>query len=130
MLSRTLTITIHRSPEDVYAFVSNPENFAKFVAFVRSVRRERGEWILDTDVGQLTLRFAVANELGVLDHTVTLPSGEKVLNPMRVIPNGEGSEVIFSVFQRAGVSAEQFAADAKAVEADLKTLKTLLERKS
>ena len=128
MLSRTLTITIDRPPGEVYAFVSNPENFSKFVAFVRSVRFVSGQWVLDTENGPMTLRFVAHNDLGVLDHTVTLPSGQQIVNPMRVIDNGDGSEVLFSVFQRSG-SVADFAADAKLVEADLKTLKALLERK-
>jgi hypothetical protein len=33
-----------------------------------------------------------------LDHDVTLPSGETLSNPMRVVPNGTGSEVVFTLF--------------------------------
>ena len=42
-------------------------------------------------------------------------------------PTSAGSEVVFTLFRRAGVSAAQFAQDAKAVEKDLGTLKRLLE---
>jgi hypothetical protein len=65
--------------------------------------------------------------LGVLDHDVTVETGETVHNPIRVLPNGTGSEVVFTLFRRAGVSAAQFDQDAKAVEKDLRTLKRLLE---
>ena len=34
------------------------------------------------------------NDFGVLDHHVTLSTGEEVFVPMRVIPNGSRSEVI------------------------------------
>ena len=63
----------------------------------------------------------------VLDHVVTLPEGQLVLNPMRVVCNGEGSEVMFTLFQLGGMSDGQFAKDAKMVEADLQTLKAVLE---
>jgi hypothetical protein len=33
----------------------------------------------------VTVRFAATNEFGVLDHRVTLPGGEPVDNPMRVL---------------------------------------------
>jgi len=56
-----------------------------------------------------------------------LPDGQSVLNPMRVVANGDGSEVMFTLFQLPGMSEEQFATDAGMVEADLRTLKTVLE---
>ena len=41
--------------------------------------------------------------------------------------NGEGSEVVFTVFRREGTSPEAFEADGAAVLTDLRTLKSLLE---
>ena len=49
---------------------------------------------------------------------------------MRVVPNGEGSEFVFTLIRRPGMSDGQFAQDKAAVENDLKTLKDLLERPS
>jgi len=46
---------------------------------------------------------------------------------MRVVPNGSGSEVIFTLFQLAGMSDEKCAEDIRWVEQDLKTLKRILE---
>jgi hypothetical protein len=46
---------------------------------------------------------------------------------MRVFGNDTGSEVVFTVYRRAGTTEEQFAADAAQVAADLHQLKTLLE---
>jgi len=46
---------------------------------------------------------------------------------MRVFANGEGSEVLFTVYQRPGMSDEAFAEDTKAVRKDLDALKSLLE---
>ena len=34
------------------------------------------------------------NDLGVVDHTVRLPDGIEVLNPMRVLPHADGAEVL------------------------------------
>jgi hypothetical protein len=65
-----------------------------------------------------------------MDHDVTLESGVTIHNPMRVVPNGEGSEFVFTLIRRPGMSDEQFAKDKTAVENDLKTLKHLLERKA
>jgi hypothetical protein len=78
-------------------------------------------------MGRVTVRLVETNPHGVLDHVVTLPSGEEVYNPMRVFPNGDGSEVVFSVYQRRDVSDRAFADDAAAVARDLQTLKAVLE---
>lgn len=45
---------------------------------------------------------------------------------MRVIPNGEGCEILFTVLQLAGRSDEQFGADLEAVRADLGSLRDVL----
>ena len=93
-----------------------------------SIEHVDGEWIADSPMGRVKVRFAPKNDLGVLDHDVVLPSGETVRNPMRVVANGDGSEVIFTLFRRPGVGGEDFAADARAVQRDLEVLKELLER--
>jgi hypothetical protein len=64
----------------------------------------------------------------VLDHDVDLPGGT-VHNPMRVIPNGAGSEVLFTLIQLPGVSDAQFQQDMDTVRADLNKLRTLLEHR-
>lgn len=126
--SKTLSVSIECPPGRVYAFVSNPENLPKWAtAFCRSVRESAGEWIMETPDGPMTIKFVGRNDFGVLDHTVTVKPGIEILNPMRVVPNGSGSEIIFTVFQSPGVSNEAFAKDAGMVEGDLRTLKTVLE---
>jgi hypothetical protein len=63
----------------------------------------------------------------VLDHYVTLPSGEVVYNPIRVIAAESGCEVVFALRRRPGMSDEDFKADADAVAADLTRLSRVLE---
>jgi hypothetical protein len=76
------------------------------------------------------VRFVQRNSFGVMDHDVKLESGVTIHNPMRVVPNGEGSEFVFTLIRQPGMSDGQFAKDKAAVEHDLKALKDLLERKS
>ncbi len=78
-------------------------------------------------MGRVAFAFAPRNEYGVLDHYVTLPSGETVYNPMRVIADGSGCEVVFTLRRQAGMTDEDFARDADAVATDLATLKQVLE---
>ncbi len=78
-------------------------------------------------MGQVAVTFAPANDYGILDHDVTLSSGDTVYNPVRVIPDGDHSEVVFTIRRRDGVTGYEFAEDAAAVNADLQRLKGLLE---
>jgi hypothetical protein len=87
-----------------------------------------GEWIADSPMGKVKIKFVEENKFGVLDHEVTLESGVTINNPMRVIANNKGSEVFFTLIRQAGTSDEKFALDAQWVEKDLKILKGLLEK--
>lgn len=127
--ARHISVSIHRSPQDVYAFASNVENLPRWASGLGgSIRNVEGEWIADGPLGAVKIRFAAPNELGVLDHDVVLPSGEAVHNPMRVVPNGTGSELTFTLFRRPDVTDEQLERDAEWVQRDLRKLKDLLER--
>ncbi|MEX1215125.1 SRPBCC family protein [Saccharospirillum sp.] len=120
---------INRTPKDVYAFASKPENLPSWAAgLARSeVKKDGDAWVAEAPFGKARIRFAEANEFGVMDHDVELDSGVVVHNPMRVVPNGNGSELIFTLLQQPGVSEDQFADDAQAVSKDLRALKELLE---
>ena len=125
---RTLSVSIDRPPKQVYAFVRTAENLPQWASGLgKSVRKSGAGWILETDSGPLGLHFVADNDLGVLDHVVTLAPGVEVLNPMRVVPNGSGSEVSFTLFELPGMTADQFEKDAATVERDLRTLKRVLE---
>jgi hypothetical protein len=115
--------------DQVYAFASNPKDWPRWAEGLSdSIENVNGEWIAESPMGTLKVQFTASNEFGVLDHRVTLASGETIYNPMRVFPNNNGSEVVFTVYQRPHLSAETFAQDTAAVQRDLETLKRLLEQ--
>ncbi|GAB2656333.1 SRPBCC family protein [Kribbella swartbergensis] len=126
--SRHLSAHIDRPAQDVYAYASDPANIPEWAAGLGgSIEQVDGEWVAESPMGRVVVKFADSNEYGVLDHDVTLPSGETVHNPMRVIPDGAGCEVVFTLRQRPDMTDDDFARDADAVQADLQTLKTLME---
>lgn len=123
-----ISVSISRPAEEVYGFASNPENLPKWATGLSgSIKSVNGDWIAESQMGKVKVRFAEKNKFGVLDHDVTLPSGETFYNPMRVFPNGGGSEVVFTLYQRHGMSDSMLAEDARAVKKDLQKLKALLE---
>lgn len=75
----------------------------------------------------MKVRFTERNSFGVLDHYVITGPGLEIYIPMRVISNGTGSEVIFTLFRLSDMSDEKFAEDAEWVKRDLNALKNLLE---
>ena len=75
----------------------------------------------------MKVRFAEKNTFGVLDHYVNPTPEIEVYVPMRVLPNGSGSKVVFTLFRLPDMSDEQFVEDVGRVERDPKTLKDVLE---
>jgi hypothetical protein len=73
------------------------------------------------------VRFAPQNDFGVIDHRVTLETDARFENAFRVVPNGDGAEVMFVLLRHPGTDDAAFEADAAAIAKDLVTLKGLLE---
>jgi len=128
--SRTISFSIARPVEVVYEFLLEPTNFAKW-AFVGDVAMQYlsgRDWSVETSVGPRIIRFADRNAFGVLDH-FTLRYKDDLPHPfgMRVVANGEGSELIYTYFQRRDVSDAEWTSTLEWIMADLLALKSLLE---
>jgi hypothetical protein len=123
-----LTVSIARPAPEVYAWARDPAHLPQWAAGLASgIRLERGEWVADSPMGRVLVRFVPVNEYGVLDHDVVLPDGTTVTNPLRVLPDGDGCEVVFTVRRQPGADDAAAEADVAAVTADLGTLKRVLE---
>lgn len=128
-MAKHISVSIERRAAEVYEFASNPENLPQWAGgLAGSIKKIDDEWIAEAPMGTVKVKFAEQNKFGILDHNVTLSSGAKFYNPMRVFPNNDGSEVIFTLYRQAGMSDQKFADDAGSVERDLNKLKTLLEK--
>lgn len=126
--TRIVHVSIARDWRAVYDFAAEPANMVRWAAGLGTNPVRHGDiWKADGPTGPVTIRFAARNGFGVLDHVVTLASGLDVAVPLRVVANGAGAEVIFTLFRLAGMSAEDFARDAEAVARDLASLKAIME---
>ena len=130
--SRHLSIVIERPTAAVYDYAADPANLPHWAAGLASTTVEQldGQWVANSPMGRVTVSFAERNDFGVLDHVVTLPSGDSVYNPLRVIPDGDASEVVFTLRRQPGMTDDQFNQDADAVRADLDSLKRVFEARS
>ncbi|AXK39256.1 SRPBCC family protein [Crenobacter cavernae] len=126
--AKTISVTIERAPGEVYAFLCAPENFPRWASgLCQSIAPAGSAWLAETPNGPMTVRFTPRNDFGVVDHRVDPSPDVEIYVPMRVLANGDGSEVIFTLFRLTGMSDTQFAEDLRWVERDLKALKALLE---
>ena len=110
--SRHLSVHVDRPADEVYAYVTDLARL--------------GEWAAGVSP-EVDVRFAPTNPFGVADHDVTLPDGTALAVPMRVLPDGDGAEVVFTLRRAAGTDDAGFDADEAAVRTDLEILRTRLE---
>ena len=128
MRSRHVSVVINAEPAKVYDFAAEPDNLPRWAAGLAKseVVRRGDELLVESPMGTVTVRFVPRNGHGVVDHEVVLPTGDTVLDPLRVLAHPEGAEVVFTIRQLA-MSDDEFDRDTQMVEKDLAQLKSLLE---
>ena len=129
--ARTLSVSVDRPWQDLFEAIWRPEIFPCWASGLSqsSLRREGTSWRAEGPEGAVMIRFTDHNAFGIMDHVVTLASGADIHVPMRVVPNGNGAEVLLTLFRQPSMSAEKFAADADWVRRDLQRLKAQFETK-
>ena len=128
--ARTFSVTIRHEWQSLYERIWHPEVFAQWAAgLANSDLEQHGEiWQAQGSDGPITIRFTPHNRFGVMDHFVDPGDGSVVHVPLRVVQNGEGAEVMLTLFRQPGMSDEHYAADIKLINRDLRSLKALIER--
>ena len=126
--SKQISASIDRPAADVYRYASDPAHIPIWAPGLgSSVENIDGRWFVETPAGRAGFAFVERDEFGVLDHEVTLPSGDVIYNPMRVVPDGDGCEVVFTLRRLPDMSDADFERDAGLVQADLNRLKRVME---
>jgi hypothetical protein len=101
--TRTISISINRNWNDVYEAIWRPEGFPKWASGLsKSSLAKYGEvWKTEGPEGPegpITIRFTDNNVFGVMDHYVNVGIGSQIYIPLRIIPNGDGAEVLLTCF--------------------------------
>ncbi len=128
MTSRHVSVWVDVAPDVVYAIAADPQQLPRWASGLAegALRQTADGWVADSPMGEVIVEFAPANDFGVLDHVVRMPSGEAVYNPLRVIPAGEGQRALRGGVHRAaaaGMTDEEFESDVATVAADLDRLR-------
>lgn len=126
--AKTISISISLPWRDLYDQIWRPETFPKWASGLSqsSLERDGDHWTAVGPEGRVRIRFTDYNAFGVMDHHVDLGSGPEIYVPLRVIANGEGAEVLLTLFRQPGMTDEKFMADAEWIERDLAALRALV----
>lgn len=124
-----ISMSIERPPSDVIAFLGDMANWPKWASGLGDTFQASGDGTIRIAMadGPMTLRLAGVPEHGVFDHVVTAADGRTFYNPLRVLPNGDGAEVVFTLYRMRDADDAAFERDAAWIARDLATLKRLVE---
>lgn len=126
--SAVVHTSILAPPHETAAFLGDVSRWKTWAPWVRSaIRTSAREWTIESDTGAMFVRFAEPNELGVLDHHVTLASGLTAFNSMRVLANGTGTELVMVLFRQPAASLAEFERDVQAVRDDVARIRRAVE---
>ena len=127
--AKTISVSIARPWREIYERIWRPEQFPSWASGLSNAHLERdGEWWCGRGPeGSIRVRFTGYNDFGVMDHWVDAGGGSIVYVPLRTVENGEGAEVLLTLFRQPGMSDTKFAEDEAWVRRDLEALKRFIE---
>jgi hypothetical protein len=128
--SEVIVVPISRPYEEVNAFCADPMNFARWATDPDSVMEplSRNEYIVQLPQGRRVMRFAPPNHFGILDYQVfEIGETDGWTRPVRLVRNGDGTDLQVTWIQQPGVSDEQFRSEIEWLRSDVQRLKSLLE---
>ncbi|PZR18006.1 MAG: polyketide cyclase [Azospirillum brasilense] len=123
--ARTLSITVARDWRALYEALWQPESFPLWASGLSTspLEPDGDAWKAQGPEGPIRIRFTGHNAFGVMDHRVELQDGRVVHVPMRVVANGEGAEVMLTLYRQPGMSEDAFRRDQDWVRRDLQHLR-------
>jgi hypothetical protein len=122
----TRSIAIAAPPAAVLDLVGDGARMPEWApGFAPNVRADGDLWVVDSGGGELRIRLRVDRESGTVDILGT--ADERVGAFSRVVPNGEGSEFLFTLLFDEGTDAAAIDAQMKVVEGELATVRALVE---
>ena len=122
------SVDIAATTEKVYAFLSDALNWPRYaIVNLKSVSPGQDGWFKAvTKFGEGEIKINGVKELGVIDHIWRDPQATwKVF--ARVVPNGEGSTVMITLFQPAVMNDAQFDHAMAEMEIEMTKLKEIME---
>jgi hypothetical protein len=124
--SETRAVAIAAPPDRVLALVGDARRLPDWApTFARAVTPDGDSWIIDTGSGDLRISLRTAVEFGTADILLSDDPLEGVF--ARVVPNGSGSEFLFTMLFPDGTDPAAIDAQMTTVEQELRTVRALCE---
>jgi polyketide cyclase/dehydrase/lipid transport protein len=129
MRTSTQSVRIDAGPGQVFEFVSDLARLPRWaIGFAKDIRRENGDWIVTTGNGdEVSVRVEADAALGVVDYFMSPAPGEELPARTRVLPNEDGAEYVFTMFQPPGMPDATFDAQIAELARELTVLKAYAE---
>ena len=123
--SRTITITLEKKTGDAFdAILKIPPKMMPDAQL-----NDSGWWLFTGPYGKSMLKFNENKSLGILDHQyVDEESSWDV--PMRVVSNGDVSEVLITLNKPDEITDEQFDLRVEEISAMFNSMKNIIESES
>lgn len=120
--AETRTISIDAPPHAVLAFVSDPHNLPRWApAFARTVRPDGDDWIVDSGEAEARITVRVSPEHGTVDLLAAADHDRGAFS--RIVPNGAGSEYLFTLFFADDTDEATVERQMAVVEEELRTVR-------
>ena len=121
--SRTITMSVCRKTGDVFDAILNcpPKMMPD------ATQNNDDSWSFSTPRGNANLKFMQNKTFGILDHLYTDDEATWEV-PMRVVSNGDESEVIITITKPDVLTDEQFDERMKEMDLIFKNLKEIIEK--
>ncbi|MEK9195843.1 MAG: SRPBCC family protein [Patescibacteria group bacterium] len=124
----TFSVSIEAKPQAVWEFVADLNNWKQFSDFGKDIEKIKdNEWVFHTSQGDVRVITKFDKEKLLLDTICIIASGEEQFIPYRVVPNGDGSELIMTNHQGETSSGKEYAEQIKWMKDELATIKKILE---
>jgi hypothetical protein len=121
--TRTITISVSRKTGDVFdAILASPPKM-----MTDAKQNDDGSWSFSTPRGNANLKFMENKTFGILDHLYVDDETSWEV-PMRVVSNGDESEVIITITKPDVLTDEQFDERMKEMDLIFKNLKEIIEK--
>src|SRR5450432_1665686 len=107
--SKTIAQSLDHAPQALFDWLANPDNLPQWHGTLcRSVARKNGGWTATSPRGTVVLRILRNDHARLLDLIQQIPTGGECATSIRVLPNGESSEIVCTLIQAPGQSDALF----------------------
>jgi hypothetical protein len=124
--SQTRSIAIAAPPEAVVELLADGNRLPEWApGFAPEVQADGDHWLVGSGDGRFKIRIRISVELGTVDFLAA--ADERAGAFGRVIPNGEGSEFLFTLQFPEGTEPDAIEAQMRVVEEELEAVRALAE---